>query len=94
LNSAIEIAQILTVNDKISHLSLRRNALGDVGVKLIMKAVARSNSLVHLDLSSNSITFKGAKKVFKSLMVNQSLISLSLGSTDNVQKNKLGSKGI
>ncbi|TNV84842.1 hypothetical protein FGO68_gene16571 [Halteria grandinella] len=94
LNSAIEIAQILVVNQRIASLSLKRNNLGDIGVKMIMKAISRSNSLVHLDLSSNAITHKGAKKIFKALMVNQSLISLSLGSTDNVQKNKVGEKGI
>ena len=84
MNSALEIAQILSVNDGISHLNLRKNQLCDEGVKVLIKAAAKSRSIVHLDLSSNSLTHIGAKKVFKSLLKNQSIISLRLGSIDSV----------
>ena len=80
------------MNDKIAYLNLRKNNLGDMGIKAIMKTVGKSRSLMHLDVSSNNIGHKGAKRVFKALAENQSLISLAIGSVDNVQKNKIGNE--
>jgi len=59
-----------------------------------MSIIKRCSNVVHLDLSQNEITSKGVKKVFKSLMSNTSLISLSIGNHENIQKNKIGQKGI
>ena len=85
---------MLSVNDRITQLHLKKNLLGDAGVESIMRVVARSKTLVHLDISSNQLSSQGAKKVFKALLVNQSVASLSVGTMDNVQKNKLGSQGV
>jgi len=90
VNSAIELKSILSVNRNIAHLCLKKNAFGDIGVRIIMKAVKKSTNLVHLDLSSNDITYQGAKKIFKSLRKNTSLVSLVLGSIDGVHKNRVG----
>jgi len=38
-------------------LNIRKNIIGDEGIGLIMKSVARSKTLVHLDISSNAITY-------------------------------------
>ncbi|CDW86885.1 UNKNOWN [Stylonychia lemnae] len=94
VNAAIELSQIIAVNQNIVHLDLKKNLLGDEGCKILIKAVSKSKSLVHLDLSSNQITHKGAKKIFTHLIPNSSLISLKLGSIDGVNKNKVGQKGI
>jgi hypothetical protein len=59
-----------------------------------MAAVTPSKSLVHLDISSNQITSHGARSVFKALLINQSVNSLKIGTVDNVQKNKIGARGV
>jgi Ran GTPase-activating protein (RanGAP) involved in mRNA processing and transport len=56
------------VNPNIASLDLRRNTIGDEGVKILMKAVSKSKQIVHLDLSSNELTHKGGKTIFKSLL--------------------------
>eukprot|EP00347_Sterkiella_histriomuscorum_P017960 403347321 len=93
-NAATELSQIIAVNQNIAHIDLKKNLLGDEGVKILIKAISKSKNIVHLDLSSNQITHKGAKKIFTSLLPNCSLISLKLGSIDGVNKNKVGQKGV
>lgn len=53
VNSALELSQIISVNPNIAHIDLRKNLLGDEGVKILVKAIAKSKNIVHLDLSSN-----------------------------------------
>lgn len=81
------------MNENIASLDLKKNSIGDEGVKILMKAIQNSKQVVNLDLSSNMITYKGAKKIFKALTYNVSVISLKLASIDGTNKNKIGSKG-
>ena len=59
-----------------------------------MKEVKKSEQIVYLNVSQNSLTPNGAKKIFKSLLKNCSVISLDIGNAENIQKNKIGSKGV
>ncbi len=93
-HAAVELSHIISVNNRIAHLDLKKNTIGDDGAIALMKSIKRNKSIVHLDLTSNEITYVGGKKLFKYLLANESLISLKLGSVDGVHKNRVGYKGI
>lgn len=56
------IAAALTTSE-IAHLSLARNAIGDIGVHAISELLVGSKKLVTLDLAANNITAAGVKQL-------------------------------
>jgi Ran GTPase-activating protein (RanGAP) involved in mRNA processing and transport len=93
-NCASVISEILGYNEKISHLILSKNGLGDSGVEILMKRLKNSLTIVHLDLSSNDITHKGGDAIFENLKNQESITSLNLSSIDGINRNRLTAEGI
>ena len=85
MNFVYLLKQILSdKNYYISSLNLSKNVIGDEGIKIVAKIIAKSNTLVHIDVSSNEIKRDGVNVLFKELMKNQSLNCLILGITVTV----------
>ena len=76
-----------------SQLILSRNRLGDSGLSLLSRSVAKSNELVYLDISNNSLTFRGIQALFHHLKQNYSLVEVNLASRHGPFKNIVGLLG-
>jgi hypothetical protein len=72
---------------------LRKNGIGDEGIKTLSKAVMISRSMVNLNVASCDFTPKGAKDLFDALSVNKSVIDLDVSSLDGINRNKFGLEG-
>ncbi|XP_078058271.1 NACHT, LRR and PYD domains-containing protein 3-like isoform X2 [Mustelus asterias] len=74
---------------KCQELSLRRNEVGDSGVKLLSAALRNPECKIQkLDLDANALTDSCAEDLASALSTNRSLIDLNLG------YNKLGDSGV
>ena len=80
-------------NFDISCLDLRKNMIGNRGIKTLWKGINESTSLVHIDLGSNDITSDGANYFFESILNNISLSSFSLANVDGLHRNRIGTLG-
>lgn len=54
----------------------------------------RTSSIIALDLSCNELSAEGGKVIFNSLIYNQSLVDLNLSSSEGLNRNTLGHKGV
>lgn len=86
------LGSILRIN-KCSHLDLRKNILGNKGIKELAKAISTNASLVHVDIGSNDITYEGANAFFLSLRKHKTLTSISIANGDGLHRNRIGAKG-
>ncbi|CAI2381862.1 unnamed protein product [Moneuplotes crassus] len=91
-HSAKILGHILRYN-KVSHLDLRKNVLGDQGLKELSKSLLSNSSIIHLDIGSNDVTFEGANKFFKSMVKHQTLTSISIANSDGLHRNRIRAKG-
>ena len=77
----------------INSLDLRKNKLGNEGIKEMCKGIADSKTLIHIDLGSNDITSEGANALFEWFMNHQYLTSFSLANVDGLHRNRIGTSG-
>ena len=91
-NWAKVFANILA-NFDICTLDLRKNMIGNNGIKKLCKGIAQSKTLIHVDLGSNDITADGANYFFESILNNQYLTSFSLANVDGLHRNRIGVAG-
>lgn len=91
-NSAKVLGTILRLN-KCSHLDLRKNVLGNNGLKELAKSMNTNSSVIHVDIGSNDITFEGANSFFLSLRKHKTLTSISIANSDGLHRNRIGHKG-
>lgn len=91
-HSVKELGCILRLN-KCSHLDLRKNVLGNKGLKELAKAIQTNSSLVHIDIGSNDITFEGANSFFLSMRTHNTLTSINIANSDGLHRNRIGPKG-
>uniref|UniRef100_A0ABI8AAY1 NACHT, LRR and PYD domains-containing protein 3 n=1 Tax=Felis catus TaxID=9685 RepID=A0ABI8AAY1_FELCA len=77
------LSSVLSTNQKLTHLYLRGNALGDTGVKLLCEGLLHpSCKLQILELDNCSLTSHCCWDLSTLLTSNQSLRDLSLGNND------------
>ncbi|XP_034885848.1 NACHT, LRR and PYD domains-containing protein 3 isoform X2 [Mirounga leonina] len=77
------LSSVLSTNQKLTHLYLRGNALGDTGVKLLCEGVLHPNcKLQILELDGCGLTSHCCWDLSTLLTSNKSLRELSLGSND------------
>ncbi|XP_022347944.1 NACHT, LRR and PYD domains-containing protein 3 isoform X2 [Enhydra lutris kenyoni] len=77
------LSSVLSTNQKLTHLYLRGNALGDTGVKLLCEGLLHPNcKLQILELDGCSLTSHCCWDLSTLLTSNKSLRELSLGSND------------
>ncbi|XP_059239400.1 NACHT, LRR and PYD domains-containing protein 13 [Mustela nigripes] len=77
------LSDALLENKSLTHLNLRRNSLGDEGVKLLCEALSRPDCrLQNLDLSGCSLTAGGCQELANALRHNHNMKILDLGSND------------
>jgi hypothetical protein len=76
-----------------SHLLLSRNRLGDEGLSIMSRSVAKSKNLIVIDISNNNLTFRGIEALFHNLKQNYSLAEINLASRHGPFKNILGHQG-
>ncbi|KAI5757335.1 NLRP13 [Gulo gulo luscus] len=77
------LSDALLENKSLTHLNLRRNSLGDEGVKLLCEALRRPDCrLQNLDLSGCSLTAGGCQELANALRHNHNMNILDLGSND------------
>ncbi|XP_032704621.1 NACHT, LRR and PYD domains-containing protein 13-like [Lontra canadensis] len=77
------LSDALLENKSLTHLNLRRNSLGDEGVKLLCEALSRPDCrLQNLDLSGCSLTAGGCQELANALQHNHNVKILDLGSND------------
>ncbi|XP_066217207.1 NACHT, LRR and PYD domains-containing protein 3 [Saccopteryx leptura] len=77
------LSSVLSTNWNLTHLYLRGNALGDMGVKLLCKGLLHPNcKLQMLELDNCSLSSHCCWDLSTLLTSNQSLRQLSLGSND------------
>lgn len=91
-NSAKVLGQILRLNT-FSHLDLRKNVLGNKGLKELAKSILTNSSLIHVDIGSNDITFEGANSFFISMRKHKTLSSINVANSDGLHRNRIGPKG-
>ena len=91
-HSAKILGNILRFN-KFSHLDLRKNMLGNKGLKELSKSINSNCSLIHIDIGSNDITFEGANSFFISLKKHKTLSSINIANNDGLHRNRIGAKG-
>ena len=91
-HSVKELGWILRLN-KCSHLDLRKNVLGNKGLKELAKVIQTNSSLVHIDIGSNDITFEGANSFFLSMRSHNTLTSINIANSDGLHRNRIGAKG-
>ncbi|CAI2381925.1 unnamed protein product [Moneuplotes crassus] len=91
-NSAKVLGNILRYN-RFSHLDLRKNVLGNQGLRELSKSLLMNSSLIHLDIGSNDITFEGANSFFKSMIKHKTLTSISIANSDGLHRNRIRAKG-
>ena len=95
INTAYALKKLLKSRVyNISYLNMGKNMLGDIGLKVIAKAVGNSKTLVHLDLCSNEIKKEGADKFFNELQQNHSLTCLYIGNAKGLHRNFLGGSAL
>lgn len=68
VNTAEVLRDFLCAPNKISHLDLCKNLLGDRGIIILTQAFLKSTSLVTLNIGSNEITTSGMSYFFKQLV--------------------------
>ncbi|XP_058917708.1 NACHT, LRR and PYD domains-containing protein 3 [Kogia breviceps] len=79
----LALCSVLSTNQNLTHLYLRGNALGDVGVKLLCKGLLHAHcKLQVLELDNCSLTSHCCWDLSTLLTSNQSLRKLSLGNND------------
>ncbi|TKC33538.1 hypothetical protein EI555_002652, partial [Monodon monoceros] len=79
----VALCSVLSTNKNLTHLYLRGNALGDVGVKLLCKGLLHAHcKLQVLELDNCSLTSHCCWGLSTLLTSNQSLRKLSLGNND------------
>ncbi|XP_044116085.1 NACHT, LRR and PYD domains-containing protein 13-like [Neovison vison] len=77
------LSDALLENKSLTHLNLRRNSLGDEGVKLLCEALSRPDCrLQNLDLSGCSLTAGSCQELANALRHNHNMKILDLGSND------------
>ncbi len=76
-----------------SHLILSRNRLGDEGLSIISRSVAKLTDLVVIDISNNNLTYRGIEALFHNLKQNYSLAEINLASRHGPFKNIIGYQG-
>ena len=86
------LGTILRLNN-FSHLDLRKNVLGNKGLKELAKSINTNSSLIHVDIGSNDITFEGANSFFISLRKHKTLSSINVANSDGLHRNRIGAKG-
>ncbi|KAM9104090.1 NACHT, LRR and PYD domains-containing protein 3 isoform 3-T3 [Megaptera novaeangliae] len=79
----LALCSVLSTNQNLTHLYLRGNALGDVGLKLLCKGLLHAHcKLQVLELDNCSLTSHCCWGLSTLLTSNQSLRKLSLGNND------------
>ncbi|EFB26023.1 hypothetical protein PANDA_021319, partial [Ailuropoda melanoleuca] len=74
------LSDALLENKSLTHLNLRRNNLGDEGVKFLCKALSRPDcSLQSLDLSCCSLSPEGCQELANALRHNRNMKILDVG---------------
>jgi Ran GTPase-activating protein (RanGAP) involved in mRNA processing and transport len=91
-NSAKILGQILRLNN-FSYLDLKKNVLGNKGLKELAKSISTNASLIHVDIGSNDITYEGANSFFVGLRKHKTLSSISVANSDGLHRNRIGAKG-
>ena len=74
---------------RITHLNLSRNSLGDQGAILVTQAVKHSTAIVYLNIASNEIGPNGMQFVFDELVYNESLAQMDIGTDDGFNRNRV-----
>ena len=92
LQSCKVLQRLISMN-KISHLDLRKNYLGNDGLQILVKGIKCTTSLVHIDIGSNDITFQGANFLFTSITNHSTLCSVNIANSDGLHRNRIGTKG-
>lgn len=67
---------------------MRKNNLGNEGIKYLSRGIAMNNTLVHIDLGSNAIGPDGYKFIFNTLKNHPSITSVSFANVDGVHRNR------
>lgn len=78
---------------EITKLDLRKNILGNKGIKELCKGIQESTTLTHIDIGSNDITSEGMNYFFEKIIDNQYIYSFNLANVDGLHRNRLGSNG-
>ncbi|XP_059775697.1 NACHT, LRR and PYD domains-containing protein 3 isoform X4 [Balaenoptera ricei] len=82
-SGCLALCSVLSTNQNLTHLYLRGNALGDVGIKLLCKGLLHAHcKLQVLELDNCSLTSHCCWGLSTLLTSNQSLRKLSLGNND------------
>ena len=94
LNFANTLGNMIKENyeQRITHLNLQRNNLGDSGAIILMNAVMHSKVLIYLNFASNNIGPLGLDTIFKGLMINQSITHVDVSTYDGYNRNRVSSK--
>ena len=61
------LAGIIKNNDAFARLDIRKNQIGNEGLKRLIKGLRCNKSIVHLDLGSNDLTSEGCIAFFNML---------------------------
>ena len=77
---------------RITHLNLSRNSLGDQGAILVIQAVKHSTQLVYLNIASNEVGPTGMQFVFDELVFNESLVEMDIGTDEGYNRNRVGAR--
>ncbi|XP_066228705.1 NACHT, LRR and PYD domains-containing protein 13 [Saccopteryx leptura] len=86
--SCRDLSDALLQNASLTHLDLRKNTLGDEGVRLLCQALSRPDCrLQSLDVSDCSVTAKGCRELADALRHNHSMKVLDIG------RNQVGDAG-
>ncbi|XP_066122729.1 NACHT, LRR and PYD domains-containing protein 13 [Saccopteryx bilineata] len=86
--SCRDLSDALLQNESLTHLDLRKNTLGDEGVRLLCQALSRPDCrLQSLDVSDCSVTAKGCRELADALRHNHSMKVLDIG------RNQVGDAG-
>ena len=88
------LKSLIKLNRRFYYLDVRKNCLGDEGVRELAPALKYTSSLVHLDLSSNELGTKGGSRLFKALLVNESITSVDISSHEGLHRNRIGALGL
>ena len=91
--SAKIFSNILEKFEDISQLDLRKNILGNNGIKELWKGIVANKSITHIDIGSNDITSEGANYFFNKIHDHVSLTSINLANVDGLHRNRLGYNG-
>lgn len=92
-SSAKIIASVLRKVTDLSCLDLRKNILGNEGIKELCKGLECNTSVSHIDLGSNDVTSSGVNHLFNKLINHPSITSINLANADGLHRNRIGSNG-